>query len=789
MSLPRFTAFTLAASVCWLLTSFAFAQSDKAIGVEQVREAVENLPDDFRPPNRYALLIGADDYADHRIVDLPACANDVRLLQEVLQDPQAGMFPPDHITTLTGTDVTKARVIDALDQLGRRAGPDDLVVVFFSGHGAVDNRQRAYWIMHETAADKLRATALPENEISDLLKEVRSQRMITLIDACFSAATAEVSSAKSLLPRDALQREFDGKGRVAITGSSGDELSVVITQRDHPGYNHSAFAWHVAAGMRGEADRLTARPDGVVTLSELWTYVKDRTARTAYEQGGGQSPQLKGQLGSRFLVTIDADALLDAQSADARRLATLERWSSDGKLDTRHYALARQLLNAEPDTLKEDEQQLRRAFVDAAEGRIPLTYLEPILAGFDRLARDEQPLPGNLDPDQLLPDTVAALRELQAAADQGDSDAVYFVGRAFAHAAKNTAIETIPPAVYRDRQIDHWQRFSRIRSDSSFKGSHKIALDWYRRAADMGNSYGMNGIGYFYGFGHVVSRNYTEALKWYRKAADRGNAFAITAIGLQLERGQGIDQNDTEAVIWYRKAIALGDETSMNNLGLMYKNGRGVPQNDTEAVRLFRRATELGSAAAMNNLGRMYDEGRGVARNDAEAIRLYRESAELGHAYAMRNLGLMFERGRGVTQDYTKALEWYRKGADFGNAYAMNNLGLMYQKGHGVPRDYAQALRLFREAATLDHTGAMVSLGWMYDEGLGVALNDVEAVRWYRNAAEGGNLTGMNNLGWMYQYGEGVAINRSEAIRWYRKAARAGNQRAQGNLSNMGETW
>ena len=38
-------------------------------------------------------------------------------------------------------------------------GKDDLVVVFFSGHGATDETGSAYWVMNDTQVGRLRATA------------------------------------------------------------------------------------------------------------------------------------------------------------------------------------------------------------------------------------------------------------------------------------------------------------------------------------------------------------------------------------------------------------------------------------------------------------------------------------------------------------------------------------------------------------------------------------------------------------------------------------------------------
>jgi uncharacterized caspase-like protein len=274
-----------------------------------------------KPLGRYAVVIGVGTFVDPRVPKLPACAKDAKALYDVLTDPQAGMFPKDHVTLLLDEQVTSEAIKDALDQLAKQVGPHDLAMVFFSGHGATDDKGRAYWVLHGSKPDHLRATGFPETDITELLGEVKTTRLVALIDACYSAATANVAQAKALIDLQKIFPQFQGEGRVAITASKGDQLSVIIGDKADPGYGFSAFTWHVVQGLKGAAD---ANGDGVVDLDELWAYVKDRTAETSRRMGGEQLPQFKGQVGSRFLLAINGPKLLEI----ARQL-------EDGKATTR----------------------------------------------------------------------------------------------------------------------------------------------------------------------------------------------------------------------------------------------------------------------------------------------------------------------------------------------------------------------------------------------------------------------------------------------------------------------
>jgi uncharacterized caspase-like protein len=396
----------------------------KAIGVDDAPAAppaaaptLDAVPPAMKPPRRFALVIGVADYEDRRIPDLPACEKDATELAKVLRDPAVGMFPPGNVTLLTDKAVTRSAVVAALDDLAWKAGPDDLVVIFYSGHGATDEKGRAYWVMSDAKVDALRSTALAELEISELLGEIRTRRLVTLIDACYSAATAELASTKSLVDVSKLYPEFKGDGRVGITASKGDQLSMVIKDEKDPGFGHSAFAFHLLEGLRGNADT-GGNADGVVDLDELWSYVKDRTIETSRRQGGAQEPQLKGQFGSKFLLAVNAPRLAaisaegkERAARDRARLDALEALFVANALTAVEREEARRLLAAEAATLSSVDGRRRETYVDVADGRLPAARLTETLAA---IGTGASPVAAAPTPATALADLAAKFPDVDA---------------------------------------------------------------------------------------------------------------------------------------------------------------------------------------------------------------------------------------------------------------------------------------------------------------------------------------------------------------------------------------
>lgn len=355
------------------------ASTHKAISVER---AVEGLREDLKTPGRYALIIGASQFKDKRISALPACANDARELYQVLTNPSIGMFPKDHVTLLTDQQVTRRQIVKGLVQLQRRAGPEDLILVFFSGHGATDATGEAYWVMADTQIDELEATAMSQLDISNRLKEIKTKRLVTLIDACYSAATAEVAVSKALLDPEKIIPNFHGDGKVIISASKGEQLSVVINDQTHPGYGYSAFAYHAIEALKGAADVEEGNVDGVVTVSEFWNYVKDRVERTAQQMGGRQFPQLKGQIGSQFLLTIDGERLRDRHQQTQRRLALLKQLLAKDQIEPIHHQEGRWYIEQPPHRLDKKQREISKLYMDLMDGQLASAMFRKLRAGY-----------------------------------------------------------------------------------------------------------------------------------------------------------------------------------------------------------------------------------------------------------------------------------------------------------------------------------------------------------------------------------------------------------------------
>ena len=226
---------------------------------------------------RLALIVASSDYRDPTLRQLRAPGHDASDLAEVLSDPAIGMFD-----VRTFMDAPSDQLLRGIAQFCRQAGPGDLLLVYLSCHGVLDDRGRLYYATANTEHSLLSATAVSAQWLSEQLDDCRARQKILVLDCCHSGAFAKGSKGDTAL---ALKDRFSGRGKIVLTASGATEYSFEDANVVGEGVR-SVFTRAVVDGLRtGEADR---DKDGLVTANDLYHHVYD-TVRAAEPR---QTPKL-----------------------------------------------------------------------------------------------------------------------------------------------------------------------------------------------------------------------------------------------------------------------------------------------------------------------------------------------------------------------------------------------------------------------------------------------------------------------------------------------------------------
>jgi uncharacterized caspase-like protein len=223
-------------------------------------------------PKRHAVIIGINDYADAAIPDLKYAEADAQSVYDTLTDARIGQFPKKNVTLLLGKKAAPSNIKAALWKL-RGVGKKDLVVVFYSGHGAKEGDE-AFWVTQNAQAKALPATALSNADIRKYLARIPSQKLVTFLDCCYAASTVK----KSLSDPAKLFGKFAGKGRVTIAGSADSQEALEM-----PSAKAGVFTHFLVRALSGSAD---SNEDGAVTFGEVWSYLGQNVRKASVKQGG-----------------------------------------------------------------------------------------------------------------------------------------------------------------------------------------------------------------------------------------------------------------------------------------------------------------------------------------------------------------------------------------------------------------------------------------------------------------------------------------------------------------------
>ena len=297
-----------------------------AQGVESLRgtTTVEHDGEGLPAPKLYFVGFGVSDYADDRM-DLRFAHQDVLDLEAALLANKGGFA---EVRTTTFTD---AQVVEG--SLGRaRAFLDgvsehDTLVMFVAGHGVrgQDEARTYYYIDHDTDLSDLEGTAIPFEQLEELLYGSRARKKLFLLDTCESGEdidittlTADPEGARGQKARtvrgfkvpgaaskvgdepgdDVVQmwlqalRDKDRlimqdltrrSGAVVLASSLGQESSL-----EAPAWSNGAFTEELLRAL--QSDVADTNRDGEVSVGELVRHV---TAAVPKLTGGRQHPNVE----------------------------------------------------------------------------------------------------------------------------------------------------------------------------------------------------------------------------------------------------------------------------------------------------------------------------------------------------------------------------------------------------------------------------------------------------------------------------------------------------------------
>jgi hypothetical protein len=253
-------------------------------------------------PRYYAIVVGTSDYAGDKL-DLRYAAKDSRDMALALGQTAQQLFEEDNVrvywlSTDTGSGALPAGKEDiraVFDSIAAVAEPQDVLVVYLSGHGVTygpPSKEQFFYLTKDVFSGDLTdpgirgSYAISTEEMTNWLNAIPAQKQVMILDACSSGKVVDDLLAIRNVPASqirALDRMKDRTGMFVLAGSAADKVSYEASQ-----FGQGLLTYSILLGMSGGA----LREGGSVDVMQLFQFARDQVPRFAESLGGIQTPTL-----------------------------------------------------------------------------------------------------------------------------------------------------------------------------------------------------------------------------------------------------------------------------------------------------------------------------------------------------------------------------------------------------------------------------------------------------------------------------------------------------------------
>ena len=210
---------------------------------------------------KYAIIIGIADYKG-TANDLDYSDDDAQDFNNVLLNKYD--WANNQITLLIDGEATKTAILEAIDDVTKKAEETDEVIFFYSGHGGrskqdidYDEEKRDECIVTwEGSFDSL----IWDGELKEAFEDCLSKRIMFYFDCCYSGGMTDLA----------------GEGRLICMACRENQISVETSPWEN--WENGQFTYYfVEEGM--STDKADVNNDGMVTFEEAFDYAKANCLR------------------------------------------------------------------------------------------------------------------------------------------------------------------------------------------------------------------------------------------------------------------------------------------------------------------------------------------------------------------------------------------------------------------------------------------------------------------------------------------------------------------------------
>lgn len=280
-------------------------------GTESVPDEVivysSDMPEEPKGGIRLHLMVVGINQYQNPAYNLNYAQADAQAVAKALSQGSEKVFSGIEVYPLYDQEATRANILGTLDMIHQEAGPRDVFIFYYAGHGLMsdENSPQFYMAPYEVAQLYGNQRALDQAAISsDTLlrysRDIAAQKQLFILDACQSEGALKTVAVRGGAEEKAIAQLARSSGTHWLTATGSEQFATEFQK-----LGHGAFTYTLLEALQGAADS----GDGVISVNELKAYLETRVPEvTEAHKGQAQYPASYGYGQDFPLAVISAQS-------------------------------------------------------------------------------------------------------------------------------------------------------------------------------------------------------------------------------------------------------------------------------------------------------------------------------------------------------------------------------------------------------------------------------------------------------------------------------------------------
>ncbi len=263
------------------------------------------------PPNLFAVMVGVSDYKGNEL-DLKYAAKDATDISAAISAAAKKLLNTDEKEHVFIYNLTTAKdhyqlpeknsIKKILEEIGRKATANDILFIFFAGHGVMAgeaDKKQFYFLTADASTlsttNAVKDVGISTAELVEWMKpqNIKAQKRILIFDACNSGQAINDIAGKELVVRNddkaqqikAIDKLNEQSGLFILSASASNQSAYEMGR-----YAQGLLTYSLLKAIKQQPDILSQGK--YLDVSKWFNAVKEAVADLAKESGARQEPQI-----------------------------------------------------------------------------------------------------------------------------------------------------------------------------------------------------------------------------------------------------------------------------------------------------------------------------------------------------------------------------------------------------------------------------------------------------------------------------------------------------------------